>query len=301
MDSTIRLAGELTAANQAVAAIEAELPATNELIAAAQAQLTAAQAAEQAAAAEALNANEMVNRQAAAIAQLQQSIDALIASSKLVSTAEPLVAAQSAITSELEARRGQLTAMQSTVDVAKLATAAAVMATAARTQELATHQAAKKSIDDRIAAARAVVANHEAALVTAKTAVNDKWAAVSVDSSRLLETASLQALTPEQLCWSTLRVTGVLDAYIRAEAAELEKQSPLATDADAVTKAVRHQQAVRGAFDKLRGNADVYVSLYRDIFWLLPEVLADAATKLPIWGQNTQVSPSAVISRLRTQ
>lgn len=262
LDTTVRLAGELTAAAQAVATVESELPASNDLIAAAQAQVTAAQTAEQSAAAETLKATEIVNRQAAEIAQLQQSLDALTASSKLVSATEPLVAAQAAITTELEARRNQATAMQSALDGAKQAAAAAVMATAARTQELATLQAARKSIDDRIAAARAIVVNCEAALASAKTVVKEKWAAINVDTSRQLATASLQALTPEQLCWSTLRVTGVLDAYIRTEAAELEKQSPLAADADAAAKAVRHRQAVRGAYDKLRGNADVYVTLY---------------------------------------
>jgi hypothetical protein len=69
-------------------------------------------------------------------------------------------------------------------------------------------------------------------------------------------------LTAEQLGLSTLRATGVLDAYVRAEIAELEKQSPLASDADDATRFQRNRQAVRQAIDKLRGNLDQYVSLY---------------------------------------
>ncbi|MDP1563375.1 MAG: DUF1549 domain-containing protein [Pirellulaceae bacterium] len=261
-DSADKLAKELETATQAVATVEAELPASDSLIAAAEAQLTSAQQAEQVAATEIVRATEVVNRQATEVAQLQQSLDALVASTNLVSTAEPLVAAQSVIGTELEARRNQTTAHQSALDAAKQAAVVAAMASTARTQELTTHQAARKDIDDRIAAARAIIANHEVALAASKTTVNENWTAIHEDNVRQLATATLQPLTPEQICWSTLRITGVLDAYIRTEAAELEKQSPLAADADAATKAVRHRQAVRGAVDKLRGIADVYVSLY---------------------------------------
>lgn len=260
--TTMRLAGEVTAATQAISTIESELPAVNELLAATQVQLTAAQTAEQSAASELTKASEAQVRQAGEIVQLQQSLDTLAASTKLVSTAEPLVAAQNAITSELGARRNQLGALQAALDAAKQMAAVATAATAAQTQALTAHQATKKSVDDRIAAARAAVAVQESALATEKTAVNQKWMAINADASRQLATAALQPLSPEQLCWSTLRITGVLDAYIRTEAAELEKQAPLAAEADATAKLARHRQAVRGAFDKLRGNADVYVSLY---------------------------------------
>ena len=262
LDTTTRLAGEVTAATQAVSAIESELPAVNELLAATQVQLTAAQTAEQSAASEMTKASEAQVRHAGEIVQLQQSLDALAASTKLVSTAEPLVAAQNAIKTELEARRNQLGALQAALDAAKQMAAVATAATAAQTQALTTHQATKKSVDDHIAAARATVAVQESALATEKTADNQKWMAINADASRQLATAALQPLSPEQLCWSTLRITGVLDAYIRTEAAELEKQAPLAAEADATAKSARHRQAVRGAFDKLRGNADVYVSLY---------------------------------------
>jgi hypothetical protein len=262
VDAANILAHEVDAATRVVATIEAELTTSDSLIGGAQAQLTAAQNTEQAVAAEVLRSTEVVHRQASELGRLQQTLDGLAASQNLVSTADPLVAAQDAIAAELEVRRHQATADQSALDTAKQTAAVAAMATTLRRQELATHQAARKTLEDQIAATRKIVANHEAALATAKMAVNEKWTAIHEDSVRQLTTATLQPLTPEQLCWSTLRVTGVLDAYIRAEAAEIEKQTPLAMDADAVAKASRHRQAVRGALDKLRGNADVYVSLY---------------------------------------
>ena len=39
--------------------------------------------------------------------------------------------------------------------------------------------------------------------------------------------ASLKPLTPEQLCWTVFRVTGVYDRYWQAEVAELDKTKPL--------------------------------------------------------------------------
>ncbi len=261
-ESCLRLNNELIAATENASKIESELPAANELIAAAQAQLTVAQAAEQTAASELNKANESLARHAAEIAQLQQSFDTLAASVKLVSKTEPLAAAQTAITTELEARRTQMGALQTAIDAAKQVVAAAAATTLSRTQELAAHQATRKTIDERLAAARAAVTAQEAALNAAKTTLNEKWASINADATRQLAVAPLQALTPEQMCWSTLRATGVFDAYVRIEAAELEKQTPLPADADANSKSVRYRQAVRSAIDKLRGNADVYVSLY---------------------------------------
>ncbi len=73
-------------------------------------------------------------------------------------------------------------------------------------------------------------------------AVRSAAAEVAVDPRGCLESICTRVLTTtytEQLCWSTLRVTGVLDAYIRIEAAELEKKSALPPDADAATRAAR--------------------------------------------------------------
>ena len=39
--------------------------------------------------------------------------------------------------------------------------------------------------------------------------------------------AQLKPLTPEQICWSILKVTGVYDRYRKAEEAELNKAKPL--------------------------------------------------------------------------
>jgi flagellar biosynthesis chaperone FliJ len=74
--------------------------------------------------------------------------------------------------------------------------------------------------------------------------------------------ASDRPLSPEQLGWSILRSTGVLQSYVLNENAELDKQSALAADATDEQRAGRRLQATRGAMDKLRGNVDVFSNLY---------------------------------------
>lgn len=76
--------------------------------------------------------------------------------------------------------------------------------------------------------------------------------------------ASLKPLTPEQLCWSVFRVTGVYDRYWQAEVAELDKVSPL-TDAqkqDAAFMAARAIDLEQKTFDKLKGNVATFVTFY---------------------------------------
>lgn len=79
-----------------------------------------------------------------------------------------------------------------------------------------------------------------------------------------LQVARLKPLSPEQLCWSILRVMGIFDSFIANEMAELDKQSPLPAEPPATEQELqeRRKLAVRRAVDKLRGNADAFANLY---------------------------------------
>lgn len=92
----------------------------------------------------------------------------------------------------------------------------------------------------------------------------DKSLALVEQSADQLSTARLRALSPEQLCWSILRVMGVFDQYVANERAELDKTQPLPADPPATDaiKADREKLAVRRAIDKLRGNADHFAKLF---------------------------------------
>ncbi len=76
--------------------------------------------------------------------------------------------------------------------------------------------------------------------------------------------AALKPLTPEQMGWSVLKVTGVYDRYRAAEEAELAKAKPLkgpAADDPAVRRA-RAVEVEQRTFDKLKGNVAAFVSVY---------------------------------------
>jgi len=76
--------------------------------------------------------------------------------------------------------------------------------------------------------------------------------------------ASLKALTPEQLCWSVFRVTGVYDRYWHVEATELEKASPLAIPQlrEPTARLAREFDLEQRTFDKLKPNIAAFVAFY---------------------------------------
>jgi hypothetical protein len=76
--------------------------------------------------------------------------------------------------------------------------------------------------------------------------------------------ASLKALTPEQLCWTVFRVTGVYERYWQAEVAELDKASPLTEEQkkDAAQVAAREIAIEQRTYDKLKGNVATFVTFY---------------------------------------
>ena len=92
-------------------------------------------------------------------------------------------------------------------------------------------------------------------------------ASVSAVKDRLVSdftAASLKPLSPEQLCWSVFRVTGVYDRYWQAEVAELDKSSPLTDDQkqDAAVLAARRIELEQKTCDKLKSNVATFVTFY---------------------------------------
>ncbi|MCO6455261.1 MAG: hypothetical protein J5I93_08165, partial [Pirellulaceae bacterium] len=87
--------------------------------------------------------------------------------------------------------------------------------------------------------------------------LSDRWASD-------FTVATLKPLTPEQLCWSVFRVTGVYDRYWQAEVAELDKSSPLTDEQrqDAAVQAARRSELEQRTFDKLKGNVGTFVAFY---------------------------------------
>jgi hypothetical protein len=76
--------------------------------------------------------------------------------------------------------------------------------------------------------------------------------------------ADLKPLTPEQMCWSLLSVSGVYQRTSLAEEAAITKKTPLTDAAKAdVTLMAAHRQAVeRATWKKLKGNIATFAKIY---------------------------------------
>jgi hypothetical protein len=97
----------------------------------------------------------------------------------------------------------------------------------------------------------------QAALQTAVVELNDRWTAD-------FTIAALKPLSPEQLCWSVFRVTGVYDHYWQTEVAELDKSKPLTEEQkkDGAQKAARDAELEQRTYDKLKANIGTFVAFY---------------------------------------
>ena len=108
-----------------------------------------------------------------------------------------------------------------------------------------------------VAAAQAHAAAQQSELEAAMAELTDRL-------TRDFTIASLKPLTPEQLCWSVFRVTGVYDRYWQTEVAELDKAKPLTDEQkqDPAQIAERQFELEQRTYDKLKGNIATFISLY---------------------------------------
>ncbi len=129
---------------------------------------------------------------------------------------------------------------------------------------VAQHEANVKTATDSMATATNAVHVATTVLAGKQSEMNSS---VSELENRLINSfaaASLKPLTPEQLCWSVFRVTGVYDRYWQAEVAESDKASPLTDEQkqDTVVMANRNVELEQKTYDKLKSNVGTYVTFY---------------------------------------
>ena len=129
---------------------------------------------------------------------------------------------------------------------------------------VAQHEANVKTATDSMATATNAVNVATTVLAGKQSEMNSS---VSELENRLINSfaaASLKPLTPEQLCWSVFRVTGVYDRYWQAEVAESDKASPLTDEQkqDAAVVANRNVELEQKTYDKLKSNVGTYVTFY---------------------------------------
>lgn len=239
---------ESVAMNAAVKRTEGVLATTEQSLQTANEQLTrAAQACEQ---------------QLRELARLEHARSSIADAATLVGKADPFLAAQESLGNEIAARQSQAVDAQATVDATSANVAACSEALSSDRAELDALLAEGERLGLQLVKLQDEREAQQNQLNELQSEINVLNGSISSDAEIQNACNEILPLTAEPMCWSTLRVTGVLDAYIRTELGELEKQSPMPPDADDATKAERQQQAVRQAIEKLRGIADQYVSLY---------------------------------------
>jgi hypothetical protein len=128
---------------------------------------------------------------------------------------------------------------------------------AAKLAEKARREQAATAAKDALAAAKADVATKQSQLATTTAELNDRWASD-------FTIASLKPLTPEQLCWTVFRVTGVYDRTWQGEIAELDKAKPLTEEQKKDPKQLesRDIELEQRTYDKLKGNIGTFVAFY---------------------------------------
>jgi hypothetical protein len=157
-------------------------------------------------------------------------------------------------TAEYQKQVEALTAAQKSAEesfVAVQETLAAALAERSRREQ------AVASAKQSLTTAQTECAAKQSAFDAAQSDLNERW-------TRDFTMASLKPLTPEQLCWTVFRVTGVYDRYWQAEVAELDKTKPFTdeqkNDSDQV--AARQVELEQRTYDKLKGNIATFVAFY---------------------------------------
>lgn len=140
--------------------------------------------------------------------------------------------------------------------------AAEALAAAQKAHESAMieHAACSKAVEEAKAAletAQSEVASKQSDFDAAVADLTDRW-------TNDFTVAPLKPLTPEQLCWTVMRTTGIYDRQWKAEAAELEKTQPLSEEQkkDPAQVAAREAEIEQRTFDKLKGNVATFVTYY---------------------------------------
>lgn len=194
--------------------------------------------------------------------ELRSTMDSLNKSASLVESPESFSTAKQAIESSLANKQTAMTSMQGELQQIDMESERQATVVTGLTAE-------RTAIEPTLAAAALDVEQATQAIQVADQARLQEIEKSAIAMQRVLldrqidfQLAQDRILSPEQLGLSTLQATHVFGNYVNNEFAELEKQAPLAADAPQEQKDARKLQATRQAIDKLRGNLDVFASLY---------------------------------------
>ncbi len=196
------------------------------------------------------------------------SVDAALAATRAAQELLPSDATLSDAAQKLKGKSDELqsasAALAPRVDAARAALREAERAAAPTSQALQAAGVEQKRREDAVAAARKEVAAAESRAGALRTELAEATDELTSEMGGRFALAQLKPLSPEQMCWSILEVTGVYERYRKVEEAALAKAKPL-TGPAAADKAVLHARAIEveeRTFDKLKGNVAAFIRVY---------------------------------------
>jgi chromosome segregation ATPase len=207
----------------------------------------------------------------AALTAHQKIVAAVDAAQNATEAARQLLPDDPALTQAAQMIKEKSADLQKTVSAlkAKVDEAAGPLAKTAETHEKAKTALVacleeKAKCGSHVAVALAEVAAQESRTKVARSNLVDAASEFSLLRGNHFAQAHLKPLTPEQICWSILKVTGVYDRYWKVEEAELDKKKPLIGPSayDPVQKITRALELERRTFEKLKGNVAPFIAMY---------------------------------------
>ena len=252
-ESAAQAEGALAAAKQTTDRLTAD-------IAAAPAQLAALETSATATVAELTKATETMTAKAPAAAALADAAaKSAEACAKLPNDAEVKNAA-AVVKTKADAAAAEVAAMQKTA-------ADAQAKSVALAKQLADGKAALAKAQADLAATQPQLPALEAAVRDARTKANEAAAplaaareALATAWGRSFAATELLPLAPEQLCWSVIRATGIIDVVRDSATKEYDTKNPM-TDADKAdpAKQAARTAAIEKAFrEQFRGHEDQF-------------------------------------------
>ncbi|WP_435011614.1 DUF1549 domain-containing protein [Tundrisphaera lichenicola] len=121
-----------------------------------------------------------------------------------------------------------------------------------------------KALNDALAVEEGALTEEESRLKVLESKVGSETDFLATLLGENFQIAQLKPLSPEQMCWSILKVTGVYDRYRQAEEAELAKSKPLSVEDqnDPAKVRARGFEVEDRTYAKLKGNVASFVSVY---------------------------------------
>ena len=190
----------------------------------------------------------------AAVQAAQAALAKLPEDAALKQAVESVQKSQTQATAELETATKQLTERQ----------AAAQKATADQTvaqEKLVTAEKRLSSSKEMFATAQTELAAHEKSLSEATTQLTTQREALDGLSTERFFAAPLSALSPEQMAWSIMQATGMVQLQRNAAAVEVDKNPPKEGDAAQIARQ-REQLIEKQVYEKLKGNEGTFVRLF---------------------------------------